>query len=60
MDYFNVETMKTKNPAAAGLCSFVLNIVQYYDIVVTVELKRKALSKLINNFTRRHKNLMLR
>jgi dynein heavy chain len=42
-DYFNVETMKTKNPAAAGLCSFVLNIVQYYDIVVTVEPKRKAL-----------------
>ncbi len=44
-DYFNVETIKTKNQAAAGLCSFVLNIVQYYDIVVTVEPKRKALSE---------------
>ncbi len=44
-DYFNVETMKTKNQAAAGLCSFVLNIVQYYDIVVTVEPKRKALEE---------------
>lgn len=44
-DYFNVETMKTKNQAAAGLCSFVLNIVQYYDIVVTVEPKRKALAE---------------
>jgi len=42
-EYFNVETIKTKNQAAAGLCSFVLNIVQYYDIVVTVEPKRKAL-----------------
>ncbi|OEU08548.1 hypothetical protein FRACYDRAFT_249440 [Fragilariopsis cylindrus CCMP1102] len=37
--------MKTKNQAAAGPCSFVLNIVTYYDIVVTVEPKRKALSE---------------
>ena len=44
-DYFNVETMKTKNQAAAGLCSFVLNIVMYYDIVTTVEPKRKALAE---------------
>ena len=43
-EYFNVETMKTKNQAAAGLCSFVLNIVTYYDIVTTVEPKRKALA----------------
>ena len=42
-DYFNVETMKTKNQAAAGLCSFVINIVEYYDIVTTVEPKRQAL-----------------
>ena len=44
-DYFNVDTIKTKNQAAAGLCSFVLNIVTYYDIVVTVEPKRKALTQ---------------
>lgn len=44
-EYFNVETMKTKNQAAAGICSFVLNIIQYYDIVVTVEPKRKALAE---------------
>jgi dynein heavy chain len=42
-DYFNVETMRTKNQAAAGLCSFVINIVEYYDIVTTVEPKRQAL-----------------
>lgn len=42
-DYFNVETMKTKIQAAAGLCSFVINIVEYYDIVTTVEPKRQAL-----------------
>ena len=44
-DYFTVETIKTKNQAAAGLCSFVLNIVTYYDIVTTVEPKRKALAE---------------
>jgi len=44
-DYFNVETIKAKNTAAAGLCSFVLNIVTYYDIVTTVEPKRKALAE---------------
>ena len=44
-DYFNVETIRTKNQAAAGLCSFVLNIVTYYDIVVTVEPKRQALAE---------------
>ena len=44
-DYFNVETIRTKNQAAAGLCSFVLNIVMYYDIVTTVEPKRQALAE---------------
>ena len=37
--------MKAKNQPKAGLCSFVLNIVTYYDIFVTVEPKRKALSE---------------
>ena len=36
-DYFNVETIKVKNQVAAGICSCVLNIVTYYDIIVTVE-----------------------
>jgi peptidoglycan hydrolase CwlO-like protein len=40
-----VETISTKNSAAAGLCSFVVNIVSYYDIVVTVEPKRQALKQ---------------
>jgi dynein heavy chain len=42
-DFFNVETSRTKNQAAAGLCSSVLNIVQYYDIVTTVELKPRPM-----------------
>eukprot|EP00968_Pinguiococcus_pyrenoidosus_P000337 scaffold23_cov268-Pinguiococcus_pyrenoidosus.AAC.7 len=44
-DYFTPEVIGTKNSAAAGLCSFVINIVQYYDIVVTVEPKRIALAE---------------
>ena len=34
-----------KNSAAAGLCNWVVNIVIYRDIVVTVEPKRIALAK---------------
>jgi len=45
LDHFNYETILTKNKAAAGLCSFVVNIVMYYEVVVTVEPKRKALAE---------------
>jgi len=45
MEDFNVQTIMSKNSAAAGLCSFVLNIVIYYDIVTTVEPKRIALAE---------------
>ena len=40
MEHFSVEIIEKKNSAAAGLCSWVLNIVAYYDIVITVEPKR--------------------
>jgi len=43
MEHFKVEIIEKKNSAAAGLCSWVLNIVAYYDIVITVEPKRIAL-----------------
>jgi dynein heavy chain len=56
-DYFNVDTMRTKNQAAAGLCSFVLNIVTYYDIVVTVEPKRQALSDANSQLLEANKKL---
>lgn len=36
---------RKRNPAAAGLCSWVVNIVQYYDIVRVVEPKRRALQE---------------
>ena len=43
LEHFKPEIILTKNKAAAGLCSFVVNIVMYYEVVVTVEPKRKAL-----------------
>ena len=43
LEHFKPEVIMTKNKAAAGLCSFVINIVMYYEIVVTVEPKRIAL-----------------
>lgn len=43
LEHFQPEIIMTKNSAAAGLCSFVINIVNYYDIVITVEPKRQAL-----------------
>jgi dynein heavy chain len=45
LEHFKVEVIKTKNSAAGGLCSFVLNIVMYYEVVVTVEPKRRALAE---------------
>jgi len=42
LEHFNQDTMKRKSNAAAGLCVFIINIIAYYDIVVTVEPKRKA------------------
>lgn len=33
LPYFNAEEIIKKNSAAAGLCSWVINIVNYYDIV---------------------------
>ena len=40
MAHFNPDVIRTKNSAAAGLCGWVVNIVIYRDIVVTVEPKK--------------------
>lgn len=37
--------MAAKSNAAAGLCSWVLNIVKFYEVYCEVEPKREALSK---------------
>jgi len=43
LEHFTPEIIETKNKAAAGLCSWCINIVNYYDIVLQVEPKRIAL-----------------
>lgn len=45
LEHFNVETIEKKNSAAAGLCAWVINIVAYYDAIVVVEPKKKALAE---------------
>ncbi|XP_047526088.1 dynein beta chain, ciliary-like isoform X1 [Pieris napi] len=41
---FNAEFIMSKSAAAAGLCSWVINIVKFYDVYVVVEPKRRALN----------------
>merc|ERR1719502_2263415 len=41
-EHFNVDTMRVKSAAAAGLTDFVLNITVYWDINEDVEPKRQA------------------
>uniref|UniRef100_A0A8C6C0I2 Dynein axonemal heavy chain 9 n=1 Tax=Monodon monoceros TaxID=40151 RepID=A0A8C6C0I2_MONMO len=42
---FSPEFVATKSYAAAGLCSWVINIVKFYEVFCDVEPKRQALSK---------------
>ncbi|XP_069510616.1 dynein axonemal heavy chain 9 [Ambystoma mexicanum] len=42
---FNPEFISSKSFAAAGLCSWVINIVKFYEVFCDVEPKRQALNK---------------
>lgn len=42
---FNAEFVRAKSGAAAGLCSWVVNIVTFYRVFCDVEPKRKALAQ---------------
>ncbi|XP_032659529.1 dynein axonemal heavy chain 9 isoform X5 [Chelonoidis abingdonii] len=42
---FNPEFVTSKSYAAAGLCSWVINIVRFYEVYCDVEPKRQALNK---------------
>lgn len=42
---FQPDLVASKSNAAAGLCSWVLNIVKFYEVYCEVEPKRQALSK---------------
>lgn len=47
MDTMNVDVILRKSSAAAGLCSWVLNICVYYDIVSDVEPKKRMLAEAL-------------
>ena len=42
---FDPEYVKSKSAAAAGLCSWVINIVKFYEVYCDVEPKRRALEE---------------
>jgi dynein heavy chain, axonemal len=42
---FAAEFIKSKSAAAAGLCSWVINIVKFFDVYCDVEPKRRALDE---------------
>ena len=42
---FNVDKMKSKSSAAAGMCGWVINVVKYYRIYQVVEPKRVLLAE---------------
>lgn len=48
---FNPELVATKSYAAAGLCSWVINIVRFYEVFCDVDPKRQALSKATTDLT---------
>ncbi|KAE9123159.1 Dynein alpha chain, flagellar outer arm [Phytophthora fragariae] len=45
LEHFNVEIIEKKNSASAGLCAWVINIVAYYDAIIVVEPKKRALEE---------------
>ena len=45
-NYVNISTnLRSKSGAAAGLCSWVINIVGFYEVYCDVEPKRRALEE---------------
>ena len=42
---FNPEFIQSKSAAAAGLCSWVINIVRFFEVYCDVEPKRRALEE---------------
>ncbi|XP_055973719.1 dynein axonemal heavy chain 9 [Sorex fumeus] len=48
---FNPEFVATKSYAASGLCSWVINIVRFYEVFCDVEPKRQALHKATSELT---------
>ena len=59
LPHFKPDTIKGKSKACAGLCEWVLNIVEYYDIVCKVEPLRQALAKAEQELKEAEENLRL-
>jgi dynein heavy chain, axonemal len=51
LPHFTKDAMITKNPAAAGLCDWAINIVMFHDIIVEVEPMRQALREANEKLT---------
>jgi len=45
---FDPDFIRTKSGAAAGLCSWVINVIAFYDVYCDVEPKRRALEEANN------------
>ena len=59
LEHFNGETMRNKSRAAMGLCEWVRNIVEYYDVVRDVEPKREALRKATKQLNEANEKLQI-
>ena len=57
LEHFKPEVIETRNKMAAGLCSWVINIVQYYDVLMMVTPKREALREANEKLEEANKRL---
>ena len=57
LDHFTTEYMQKKNHAAGGICTWVLNIVDYYDSLVPIEPKRQEWLDAKDVFEERNQDL---
>ncbi|XP_032831905.2 dynein axonemal heavy chain 9 isoform X1 [Petromyzon marinus] len=55
---FNPEMIQAKSLAAGGLCSWVVNIVRFYEVYCEVEPKRQALGKANSDLAAAQDKLM--
>ncbi|CDJ53066.1 hypothetical protein EBH_0006090 [Eimeria brunetti] len=58
LPHFNREAIQKKSTAAAGLAEWVVNIYQYYTVVVSVEPKRRALAEATQQLEDANKKLV--
>eukprot|EP00941_MAST-03F_sp_MAST-3F-sp1_P002471 g2471.t1 len=60
IESFDVDIIATKNPAAGALCSWVINIVAYYDIFMSSQPLRDSCSEAIETLNVATKKLQTR